>query len=313
MHQARVVGDHATRTRNERHGLEQGRAPGEVDNVAAPHAWGDPTRGELPHCAKNLLCDTPVFVRAQQHHGGLQSSTQLSRVVSRPALGRTIFRPRRQHNKALRFEAMGLQGTLCGLTADVQPGLRWRLHAHNIHTEGNRVQGPVQGQGGIKRHHARTLVLVWIGQGLGEQAASHLTHIAHAHGNTGPKRQQGTLEGVGTHIGSVKLTFDGPGPPPSVEQFWGTSLEGQDQDLFAFGHGLIDGRHPGQGGHRQSLAPSLELRHERLGHDRVANPLGSNQQALGHRFMKVLSTGMPASLGGATKAQPLAFEVAWGG
>jgi hypothetical protein len=61
-------------------------------------------------------------------------------------------------------------------------------------------------------------------------------------------------------------------------------------------HGTVNRRHPGQGAYCENFAACMQTSQQRLGHDRVPNPLGRNDQRTGQGRGRLVSVEMLAIL-----------------
>ena len=132
----------------------------------------------------------------------------------------------------------------------------------------------------IKRHHGWALAFGRIFQAVRQQANARFAQVTHAFGYAGQKRQQGALDGVGANVGHIKAAIELFGQCTPRFELQAAVLKREFNDLSHLGHGAVNRRHPGQGPHREPLAPRRQPTQQRLGHHRIAYPLRRDDQRL---------------------------------
>jgi hypothetical protein len=102
--------------------------------------------------------------------------------------------------------------------------------------------------------------------------------IAHAPGNTCPPRQQGALEGIGANVGGIKPATQLARKAEAVSPLQATVGKWQRYDFGYLWHGPVHRCHRRKRSHREHFTVRLQTPQQRLGHDRVPNPLWRNDQ-----------------------------------
>ena len=151
-----------------------------------------------------------------------------------------------------------------------------------VHLQPRLVGGDtgLAAEGRVKRHHRRALVLGRVFQAVGQQADARLTQVTHAFRNAGQKRQQRTFERVGADVGCVEPATQLARQAASGLELQSAVGKGELDHSGHLGHQTVDRRHPGQGANRQTLAARVQPAQQRLGHHRVPDPLGRDDQRL---------------------------------
>ena len=113
---------------------------------------------------------------------------------------------------------------------------------------------------------------------MGQQADARLAQVAHPFGNAGQKRQQRAFERVGADVGRVE-----PAAQLTRQAAAGLELQppvgkGELDHPGHLGHQPVHRRHPGQGADGEALAARVQPAQQRLGHHRVPDPLGRDEQ-----------------------------------
>ena len=205
---------------------------------------------------------------AEQQDRMVQIACQLGKMVGRPAFGRTELGTRRKHVVAGPWQAQLLQRLL---DLDLGGLQQWAVPIQVSLTAERRVEG----------HHGGALVPGRIFQALGQQSEARLTQVANALLDAGQERQQSTLQGIRTDIGGIKAALDSPCQSAPGLPLQAAMGKGQLDHLADLRHQAVDRCHPGQGSHCQALAARGQTTQQRLGHHRVAYPLGRDDQRIG--------------------------------
>ena len=259
MHQTGVIADGAQGPGDCVECLRERRLAGQVDALAGLRGVD---RGG------DLFAQCVFLGGAEQQYRMVQTARQLGKMVGRPTFGRAEFGARRKHVVGSRWQVQLLQRLL---DLDLVSLQQWPV----------AIKVSLTAERRIERHHRRSTVSGRIFQALRQQSEARLTQVANAVWDARQKRQQRTFEGIGTDIGGVKAALDlarhsAPGLP--LQAAMG---KGQLDHLADLRHQAVDRCHPGQGSHCQALAARGQTTQQRLGHHRVAYPLGRDDQRIG--------------------------------
>lgn len=137
-------------------------------------------------------------------------------------------------------------------------------------------------QGRIQRHHRRPLGLGRIFQAVREQAHARLAEVAHPPWYARPERHQRALERIGQHIGGIKTALELPGKLTPRAPLQTAVSKGHLQNLRDLRHSAIHRRHPRQGGNGEPLTSPVQSAQQRLGHDRITDPLRGDDERGAH-------------------------------
>jgi hypothetical protein len=134
-------------------------------------------------------------------------------------------------------------------------------------------------------HHRRPRFLGRVRVAHVEHAHARFALVADAQRNAGQPRDQRALERVRQHIGDIELlALELLGKHRAAAELQLAVGELGRQDARDLGHAREYRRHPlGRDGvDLHARVPRLDLREQRLRHQRVADPVGGNDEDLAH-------------------------------
>jgi hypothetical protein len=256
VHQPGVVADHRARAGDERECVEERGLAGEV------HASMSRSAG------RDLVAQRRFLAGAEEDDRRIEHRRQGRVVLPRPALRRTVLGAGSEHVVAALLQARGPQGFV-GCTG-------WQLQSRHVTVEPLRVAAQCR----IEGDHGRPVLGVL--EAMREHPDARLAEIADPPGNAGEQGQQRALEGVRQDVRDVEPALQLLADRSPGAKLQAAVLEGKLDDFVHLRHRAVDRCHPRNGADGEPLAARVQAAKERLGHDRVADPLGGDDEGAGH-------------------------------